>query len=136
MATSYLGLEFNFTLQSMPVEWHCVLRPVFGLAWSQALSIEVLESTQASVKGHDVNLTAIKGGAVPSGFAQSAGQIELALMQCCSGLGKQPAPGHNHFTPLRRWEKLWPVIGSMPMVVIAPSTEGGVVRISSKLHNS
>ena len=129
----------------MPVEWHCVLRPVFGLAWSQALSIEVLESTQASVKGHDVNLTAIKGGAVPSGFAQSAGQIELALMQCCSGLGKQPAPGHNHFTRLQWQYKLWPVVGSLPMLVIARkcahrgltiSPKGGVAHTSSNLLNS
>ena len=66
-ATSYLGLEFNIKLLSMPVRWRCVLRPTFGPAWSQALSNGVLESTQASVKGHDAYSAACKGRAMPYG---------------------------------------------------------------------
>ena len=126
MATSYLGLEFNF----MPVEWHCAL----------GLYSDRPGHRRFQTKWHDINLAASKGGAVPNGFPQSAGQAQLA------GLGKQPAPGHNRFTQLRWWEKLWPVISSMPMVIIAlqcafwrltktPSTEGAVAHISSKLHN-
>ena len=55
-------------------------------------------------------------GKVPSECERSKSMV---MEQCCSGLGKQLCPGHNRFTQLRKQEELWPMAGSLPMVVIA-----------------
>ena len=71
-------------------------------------------------------------------------RVTLNLLDCNA---VQSAPGHNHFTQLQWQKKMRPVVGSLPMLVIArkcacrrltkpPSTEGGVAHISSKLLNS
>ena len=71
---------------------------------------------------------------------------DLCRLQCCSGLGKQPASGHNHYTQLCKLRRLWPAVGNCNvghctrMLQNAPygppSAEGGGAHTSSRLLNT
>ena len=91
-------------------------RPVCGQAKSQALA-------DASAQAIWQLPTVSCAGKVPSECKRSS---LMVMEQCSSGLGRQLSPGHNRYKQLRMQEKLWPMSGSMPLVVVALSAPSGI----------
>ena len=94
MATSYLGLEFNFTLLSLCL-WS-------GIVWACARAGLIIGSCRRkcskvlkSAKWHDVNLAASYCELCWRGSLRARVNLKLALEQCCSGLGNNLRGGRH-----------------------------------------